>query len=52
MATVRYIVNDVEAAIGFYTGLLGFELKRHTRWLVAAAGTAAKRARPGADSSG
>ena len=23
MATVRYIVNDVEAAIDFYTGLLG-----------------------------
>ena len=29
MATVRYIVNDVEAAIGFYTGLLGFELKQN-----------------------
>ncbi|MCZ6887946.1 MAG: VOC family protein [Gammaproteobacteria bacterium] len=28
MATVRYIVNDVEAAIAFYTGLLGFELKQ------------------------
>ena len=28
MATVRYIVNDVEAAVGFYTGLLGFELKQ------------------------
>ncbi len=28
MATVRYIVDDVEAAIGFYTGLLGFELKK------------------------
>ncbi len=28
MATVRYIVDDVEAAIGFYTGLLGFELKQ------------------------
>ncbi len=28
MATVRYIVNDVEAAIGFYTSLLGFELKQ------------------------
>ncbi len=27
MATVRYMVNDVEAAIGFYTGLLGFELE-------------------------
>ncbi len=29
MATVRYIVDDVEAAIGFYTGLLGFELKQN-----------------------
>jgi catechol 2,3-dioxygenase-like lactoylglutathione lyase family enzyme len=28
MATVRYIVDDVEAAVGFYTGLLGFELKQ------------------------
>ncbi len=28
MATVRYVVNDVEAAIGFYTGLLGFELRQ------------------------
>ena len=28
MATVRYIVDDVEAAIGFYTGLLGFEVKQ------------------------
>ena len=28
MATVRYMVDDVEAAIGFYTGLLGFELKQ------------------------
>ncbi len=31
MATVRYIVNDVEAAIDFYTGLLGFELKKDFR---------------------
>ena len=29
MATVRYIVNNVEVAIGFYTGLLGFELKQN-----------------------
>jgi catechol 2,3-dioxygenase-like lactoylglutathione lyase family enzyme len=31
MATVqvRYIVNDVEAAIGFYRDLLGFELVMH-----------------------
>ena len=28
MATVRYMVNDVDAAISFYTGLLGFELKQ------------------------
>ncbi len=28
MATRRYMVNDVEAAIGFYTGLLGFELEQ------------------------
>ena len=28
MATVRYMVDDVEAATGFYTGLLGFELKQ------------------------
>ena len=25
-ASVRYIVDDVDAAIGFYTGLLGFEV--------------------------
>ena len=31
MATVRYIVNDVDAAIDFYTGLLGFELKQDFR---------------------
>ncbi|CAN5116386.1 hypothetical protein BH11PSE2_BH11PSE2_17430 [soil metagenome] len=24
--SVRYMVNDVEAAIAFYTGLLGFEV--------------------------
>jgi catechol 2,3-dioxygenase-like lactoylglutathione lyase family enzyme len=31
MATVsmRYIVRDVEAAIAFYTGLLGFEVAMH-----------------------
>lgn len=27
--SVRYIVTDVEAAIGFYTGLLGFQLDIH-----------------------
>jgi catechol 2,3-dioxygenase-like lactoylglutathione lyase family enzyme len=26
---VRYIVHDVEAALGFYTGLLGFTLDMH-----------------------
>jgi catechol 2,3-dioxygenase-like lactoylglutathione lyase family enzyme len=29
MATVRYLVDDVEAAIQFYTGLLGFDLEDH-----------------------
>lgn len=28
MAQVRYIVNDVDATIAFYTSLLGFELKQ------------------------
>ena len=28
MATVRYIVNDVDAAVGFYTKRLGFELQQ------------------------
>ncbi len=31
MARIRYIVNDVAAAIDFYTGLLGFELKQDFR---------------------
>lgn len=26
---VRYIVNDVDAAISFYTGTLGFQLEMH-----------------------
>jgi catechol 2,3-dioxygenase-like lactoylglutathione lyase family enzyme len=29
MAGVRYIVDDVDAAIGFYTGLLGFDVVMH-----------------------
>jgi catechol 2,3-dioxygenase-like lactoylglutathione lyase family enzyme len=29
MATVRYIVSNVDAAIAFYTGVLGFELEEH-----------------------
>jgi catechol 2,3-dioxygenase-like lactoylglutathione lyase family enzyme len=28
MATVRYIVNDVDAAVGFYTKGLGFEVQQ------------------------
>ncbi|MEO8540426.1 MAG: VOC family protein [bacterium] len=29
MATVRYLVDDVDAAVNFYTGLLGFDLEDH-----------------------
>jgi catechol 2,3-dioxygenase-like lactoylglutathione lyase family enzyme len=29
MASVRYIVNDVDEAIAFYTGHLGFEVVMH-----------------------
>ena len=29
MATLRYIVNDVDAAIDFYTNQLGFDLEEH-----------------------
>lgn len=56
MATVRYLVNDVEASVAFYTGLLGFELVQQfgpamaitkkgdlTLWL---AGPAASASRP------
>lgn len=56
MATVRYLVRDVDEAVGFYTGPLGFGLKQQfgpamaivTRqdlslWL---AGPAASAARP------
>ena len=28
MAIARYMVNDVDEAIGFYTGLLGFEVQQ------------------------
>ncbi|HYJ33296.1 MAG TPA: VOC family protein [Candidatus Binatia bacterium] len=28
MTTVRYIVHDVDAAVAFYAGALGFELKQ------------------------
>lgn len=56
MATVRYLVHDVPAAVEFYTGALGFELKQQfgpaiailargdlTLW---AAGPTASAARP------
>jgi catechol 2,3-dioxygenase-like lactoylglutathione lyase family enzyme len=56
MASVRYMVDDVEAAIAFYSGALGFELKQSfapamaivakddlTLWL---AGPTASAARP------
>ena len=29
MTSARYIVNDVDAAVAFYTGQLGFEVKQH-----------------------
>jgi catechol 2,3-dioxygenase-like lactoylglutathione lyase family enzyme len=29
MATVRYIVNDIDEAIAFYTGRLGFDVVMH-----------------------
>ena len=29
MAAIRYIVSDVERAIGFYQGLLGFAVEMH-----------------------
>jgi catechol 2,3-dioxygenase-like lactoylglutathione lyase family enzyme len=29
MSSVRYIVDDVDAAVGFYTGLLGFDVVMH-----------------------
>ena len=61
MAQVRYIVNDVEEAIGFYVSKLGFELKQQfgpamailahgdlTLWL---AGPKASASRPMPDGS-
>ena len=29
MASIRYMVDDVDAAVAFYTGRLGFEVKDH-----------------------
>jgi catechol 2,3-dioxygenase-like lactoylglutathione lyase family enzyme len=56
MTTVRYLVHDVDAAVAFYTGALGFEVKQQfgpaiailgrgdlTLWV---AGPAASAARP------
>ena len=53
---VRYIVNDVDAAIPFYTGMLGFKLEMHPapgfaslsrgRFAVAAQSTGRGRRRP------
>lgn len=31
MAAVRYIVNDVDAAVNFYTSMLGFETDQHVK---------------------
>jgi catechol 2,3-dioxygenase-like lactoylglutathione lyase family enzyme len=58
MATIRYIVDDVDAAIAFYTATLGFELERQmgapfalvsrgdlTLWL-AGPGSSARRPMP------
>jgi catechol 2,3-dioxygenase-like lactoylglutathione lyase family enzyme len=39
MATVRYLVNDVDAALAFYVDALGFELgsagDRRSQWSAA-----------------
>ncbi|TDD66864.1 VOC family protein, partial [Actinomadura darangshiensis] len=40
---VRYIVRDVDAAIGFYTGLLGFEVVMHPAETFAMLGRGALR---------
>ena len=61
MATVRYMVSDVDAAVAFYTNLLGFELQEQhgpamaivrrddmTLWL---AGPPSSAARPMPDGS-
>jgi len=28
---IRYIVNDVDSSVGFYTKLLGFQIKQHVK---------------------
>jgi catechol 2,3-dioxygenase-like lactoylglutathione lyase family enzyme len=55
---VRYIVDDVEAAVGFYTGLLGFTLRTragaafadvtrgHLRLILSGPGSSGARAMP------
>ncbi|MCW3474410.1 VOC family protein [Limobrevibacterium gyesilva] len=55
MASVRYLVHDVDAAVAFYTGSLGFELRQQfgpamailaqdglTLWLAGPAASASK----------
>jgi len=29
MARIRYIVNDVEESVAFYTAILGFEIRQN-----------------------
>ena len=36
MAAVRYIVNDVDSAVNFYTGTLGFQVNQHVKSAFAA----------------
>jgi hypothetical protein len=31
VAAVRYIVNDVDSAVGFYTSMLGFQVDMHVK---------------------
>ncbi|MBO9202988.1 MULTISPECIES: VOC family protein [Niastella] len=31
VVAIRYIVNDMEAAVAFYTGMLGFEVQMHVK---------------------
>jgi catechol 2,3-dioxygenase-like lactoylglutathione lyase family enzyme len=58
MATIRYIVDDVDAAVAFYEGILGFELRERmgvpfavltdgdlTLW-IAGPGTSARKPMP------
>jgi len=64
MASVRYIVDDVEAAVAFYTEVLGFELRQRygpamailarndlTLWVAGPAASASKPMPDGAQPS-